>query len=342
MQTKKRGFTLVELLVVIAIIGILIGMLLPAVQSVREAARRTQCLNNMKQLGLACHNFASAQSRFPPGCNWDTGSGDMKRNDEILSGGERVAWSVFLLPFIEAGNLESQFSTATDNWSLDYGAAPCANGQACASSVIPFLICPSDASPDGDFNENYTPNSLRSAFGASAQVGKSNYVALMGAGNGIIEGRADNLNNSAAETKILWGVFGKNSKTTFGDLAGDGTSNVFLLGERSSASEADFGSNSTRDGRGAVWAGVTNSNSDYVGNNVSKDWSVFGHMFSESVDNWSINGNDGARGISSSEHTGGANVALCDGSVRFVSQDLNISTLGVLVRMADGQVVPGF
>ena len=333
MHTKKRGFTLVELLVVIAIIGILIGMLLPAVQQVREAARRTQCLNNMKQLGLACHNFASAQQRFPPGANWNSG-GDAVRNDAILSGRQRIAWSVFLLPFIEQGNLESQFEQATGNWSTNYGLATCATGLPCASSVIPFLLCPSDASPDGDLNSFYTLSAAASDFG------KSNYVALAGAGDGVIRGDMDNFNLS--QFRQLWGVFGKNSKTTFGDLAGDGTSNVVMIGERSSASNADFGSGSSRTGRGAVWAAIAEeSNSEYPGN-VSKDWSVFGHMFSENVDNWSINGNDGTRGVASSFHTGGANVSLADGSVRFVSQDLNIGTLGDLVRMADGQVVQGF
>ena len=347
MHTKKRGFTLVELLVVIAIIGILIGMLLPAVQSVREAARRTQCLNNMKQLGLACHNFASAQSRFPPGANWNTGSTDQVRGPQVLSGREKMGWAVFLLPFIEAGNIESQYSDATSLWSTDYSEADCStNGtpMPCASTVIPFLICPSDASPAGDFNETFTTNAMRTEFGETAVVAKSNYVALMGAGgdlengNGDIDGDEQNLNRDIAQTKPTWGVFGKNSRTTFGDLAGDGTSNIFMLGERSSA---DSGSVNGREGRGAVWAGIANSNADYVVN-VSKTWSIFGAMSSENPQNWSINGLDGARGVGFSEHTGGANMALADGSVRFVSQDLNVGTLGDLVRMADGNVVSGF
>ena len=179
MQTKNRGFTLVELLVVIAIIGILIGMLLPAVQQVREAARRTQCLNNMKQLGLACHNFASAQSRFPPGANWSRSS-DPQRNESIIDRGERISWAVFLLPFIEQTNLHDGFKTATSGWTTDYAVAAFPDGTLYASSVVPFLICPSDASPDGDFNPDYTPTTQR---GAGNLFGKSNYVALAGAGD---------------------------------------------------------------------------------------------------------------------------------------------------------------
>ena len=136
MQLRKKGFTLVELLVVIAIIGILIGMLLPAVQQVREAARRTQCLNNMRQLGLACHNYESAFMEFPPGCNWDTDSGDDKRNPQIL-GRERVAWSVFILPFIEQNNLHNQLQAATNKWTTEWEAALTPAGLPCASAVLP-------------------------------------------------------------------------------------------------------------------------------------------------------------------------------------------------------------
>ena len=92
----KRGFTLVELLVVIAIIGILIGMLLPAVQQVREAARRTQCANNIRQISLAALNFESANTRFPSG--WQS-------NDNTIEGGPGWAWSTELLPFLEQQNL---------------------------------------------------------------------------------------------------------------------------------------------------------------------------------------------------------------------------------------------
>jgi len=102
----KRGFTLVELLVVIAIIGILIGMLLPAVQSVREAARRTTCANNIRQLVLSCHNYESANRRFPPGTIYnEIGAGPFF--DPDLVDGSGVTTLVFLLPFMEQGNLDS-------------------------------------------------------------------------------------------------------------------------------------------------------------------------------------------------------------------------------------------
>ena len=346
MHLRKKGFTLVELLVVIAIIGILIGMLLPAVQAVREAARRTECLNNMKQLGLACHNYESSHMRFPPGCNWGASSSDAKRNPNAIvtdpssaTGGQRISWAVFLLPFIEQPSLESTFEGATGNWDTDWwaailpaGSSTSSGGTACVSSVIPAFLCPSDGSPDGDFNSTY------SITASPSLAAKSNYVAVAGAGDGVIRGDMDNFNLS--QFRQIWGVFGKNSETTFGDIA-DGTTNVILFGERATRTEAESGSSSSRTGAGAVWGGVGNSNGQYPGN-VSRDWSVFGHMFSESPENWSINGRDTPRGVASSFHTGGANVSMGDGSARFVSDNINVSIFAQVVRMADGSVVQGF
>ena len=351
MQLRKKGFTLVELLVVIAIIGILIGMLLPAVQQVREAARRTQCLNNLRQLALACHNYESGFQEFPPGCNWNDTSADQTRNDQLLDR-ERIAWGTFILPFIEQDNLHDVFRSATTNWTTNWWLATIA-GEPVPSQVVPAYICPSDASPDGDFN------GFLSVTEAGSPAAKSNYVCIAGAGNinsgdpVEIRGEMDHLNattdvrdSGMNSTTHLWGVFGKNSKTSIGEIS-DGTSNCIILGERATRSNWESGQDRDLQERpgGAVWAGVAFANSAYTpppGGKVSKDFTVFGYMFDETAENWSVNGAESPRGVASSFHAGGANIALGDGSAHFLTDNLNVSILADLVRMADGVVVSGF
>ena len=126
---RAAGFTLVELLVVIAIIGILIGMLLPAVQAVREAARRTQCANNLKQIGLALHNHHAAQQEFPIGTvEWRPFPGTDKSKRQL-------AWSAFLLPFLELQNVSDQLDLQQSFDSADNKAG--------ASTVLAVYLCPS-------------------------------------------------------------------------------------------------------------------------------------------------------------------------------------------------------
>ena len=125
----RSAFTLVELLVVIAIIGILIGMLLPAVQAVREAARRAKCQNNLKQLGLAAHNFESANMAFPPGVVDD---------DDNLQDALHTGW-VFLLPYFEQNNVADQYDM-NSSWSSTTNLP-------LAQVSIEMLNCPSNPSP---------------------------------------------------------------------------------------------------------------------------------------------------------------------------------------------------
>ena len=125
----RGGFTLVELLVVIAIIGTLVGLLLPAVQQAREAARRSACTNNTKQLGLACLNYESTRKRLPAA------------NDRSALGTAGWSWIVHILPFVEEVNLYNNLSSATGRFSSDYSAT--AGGVANTNTALPQLICPS-------------------------------------------------------------------------------------------------------------------------------------------------------------------------------------------------------
>src|SRR5580704_12714785 len=129
MFRRRTGFTLIELLVVIAIIAILIGLLVPAVQKVREAAARMQCSNNLKQIGLACHNFESTTKRLPPG-------------GVNYAGGTPPAWSIIILPYVEQANLYNLWNFTLD---LNNSGTTTTNDTARLQQV-PFFLCPSDGS----------------------------------------------------------------------------------------------------------------------------------------------------------------------------------------------------
>jgi prepilin-type N-terminal cleavage/methylation domain-containing protein/prepilin-type processing-associated H-X9-DG protein len=199
--TRRRAFTLVELLVVIAIIAVLVGLLLPAVQKVREAAARAQCQNNLKQIGLACHNYHDTHQSFPPGyvSNYDTTGEDT---------GPGWGWAAFLLPQMEQQNLYNALDPAQDI------AAP-TNAAARVTPVKPYL-CPSDpASP------SWTATRYDAAGAPVApvcDVAAADYVGNFGVTEPGVDGE---------------GVFFRNSKVRIGD-ATDGTSLTFLAGERAS------------------------------------------------------------------------------------------------------------
>ena len=161
LRTRARAFTLVELLVVIAIIGILIGMLLPAVQMVRGAARRAACQNNIRQIGVAVLNYESAHSQFPAGQWWTAVDGDPNRLD--------YSWLSSILPHIEANNI-------FDAMDFDQPYLAATNLPSVAE-IVPSFLCPSTAARDGDRQEDLILN----AGGISgADLGCCDYMGLAG------------------------------------------------------------------------------------------------------------------------------------------------------------------
>jgi prepilin-type N-terminal cleavage/methylation domain-containing protein/prepilin-type processing-associated H-X9-DG protein len=195
---SRRGFTLIELLVVLAIMAILIGLLLPAVQKVRAAAARSQCANNLKQIGLALHNYHDANQAFPPGYR-----ATAPYSDGATDTAPGWGWAAFILPHLEQNNLFRQLNLAQ----------PVQNSAAIAT-VLKVCLCPADVVPPGAF-------AVPDAFGnALAQAAPTSYAACCGGDESDTFG-PDGL-----------GIFYRNSTTHFTDIT-DGTANTILIGERS-------------------------------------------------------------------------------------------------------------
>lgn len=342
--SKRRGFTLVELLVVIAIIGILVGMLLPAVQNVREAARRATCLNNMRNVSLALHNYESANQRLPPGMNGPSNNGNQSRTPTPVTArpsntnnGLYIGWQVYLLPFVEQNQIFEELNQASNNWNTAYGAATDDSGELIAGKVLPVFICSSDAAPDQDFNEPYSDPT---AVAAGQLASKSNYIGCMGA-NSSPPPKGPNshrwffqaLNNRNSEFKDDdWGIFGINSRTEFRDIT-DGMTNVMVFAERWSAENTlVWLSDLERIPRGGIWSGWNPNSAPGHGNLVS----TLGGISRRSAPNlFTVNGTWSSTGVASSFHPGGANIAMADGSVHFMNQDIGFFTFCDLNVMAD-------
>ncbi len=331
---RRRGFTLVELLVVIAIIGILVGLLLPAVQAAREAARRMQCSNNLKQLGLALHNYESTYKKLPA-ARMSLGFCQVKTApftpDPLSKNGHGL---VSLLPFLEQTPLYNRFDQrgAFGNYLTTGNPLPptldaVATGNAAlAATIIPTFSCPSDPGPVTDTASTaYSPDIGVNASLLYAKTGYDFVTPCFSLRN------FNHHRNLTTENRYL---FGENSYVRFAE-ATDGLSNTLAMAEQTLQ---------TFNGRTSGWsfAGWVSVGIDPVG--------AFNTTFpAQGLNIWNYNNNAsplnktvGRRASwynCASLHTGGAQVALGDGSVRFITQSMDIPSLTYFSRMSDGQTL---
>ncbi|UUO06546.1 DUF1559 domain-containing protein [Blastopirellula sp. J2-11] len=327
--TVRRGFTLVELLVVIAIIGVLIALLLPAVQQAREAARRMQCSNNLKQIGLAMHNYHDTFRSFPSGyIHVDT-------SDNL----GHWTWSALILPFMELGNV----SDALQVGRVSPSAAIDANREVMQTEFKTFL-CPSDSGPKVTDTDKCAGCAIVSSSGDNVGLSKTNYVAINSSGNV----RAQQATNFADTTTGATGMFFRDSNTRMRDIT-DGTSNTLMAAERAYELNREwFGSAemfATRDKDGA--GPDHQSHPTHTSYNQGLYRTLCTTLYSPNILIGTTTSTSNIRnhGISSL-HPGGAQAVAVDGSVRFLAETIPSNTdsttntiMEYLGNMRDGQVI---
>ena len=348
----RRAFTLVELLVVISIIGVLVGLLLPAVQAAREAARRMQCSNHLKQLGLALHNYHTTLGRFPSGyCTVPTRDGNGPPSAAIdpltWDSAPGWGWGALLLPYIEQGNMSDALHFEFPIW------API--NRPLVEKQMPTFLCPSASGGSDPFTVRDQSGAPLSRFGAPIRLGRSHYVASHGqescwgecgsAATGEVftniytsETTVVRVDGNAAN--VADGPFYRNSNVRFRDVT-DGTSTTIFLGEHSSRlsektwvgavpgayTHPKFASPENGPDAAAtlvlVHAGPSGGELDITGSPIIH----------------SINFPTYHVGQMYSEHPGGGNVCFGDGSVRFISESVDLILWAEMSSMNEREIV---
>jgi prepilin-type N-terminal cleavage/methylation domain-containing protein/prepilin-type processing-associated H-X9-DG protein len=314
---RRRGFTLIELLVVIAIIAILIGLLVPAVQKVRDAAARAQCQNNLKQLGLAAHNFHDVNKKFPAGTYLPFKYSSSGPPAFVSPGPVYPNFYsnvlIALLPFVEQNTIYHQFNFAVNQYGNTN--SPSAPG----AQVVSTYICPADVMP-GNNQSTYTTGGKTYYFGANSYAGNAGTRSFYG--------------------MTQDGIFYINSQVRIADVT-DGTSSTVLFGERSHFDpvyDQVYPSAPILSRTGWAWTNGLGG-FDYLSgaarpiNWVFPPGTTSDPGFVLEDDRMSSFG---------SRHTGGANFCFTDGSVRFMTESTDVATvLQPMCTRAGGEVVSG-
>lgn len=307
---SKRGFTLIELLVVIAIIAILIALLLPAVQQAREAARRTQCKNNLKQLGLAMHNYHDVNLVFPPG--------------GLRVSGYRVGWPGRILPYLEQANryqamnsLSADALVTSMPWRFE--TAPHFGSDSVYTDPIPSFSCPS--SPLGNRSPDITNTTLPwiVSHGALHYRGNGGSVDV-----DLVAG------SSATRDYSTSGVIYPTSKVRIAHII-DGTTNTMLTTECSD-------SQGWTDAQKRGWGGIQPWTWGYYYYGDGVGFLQLDNKYVQFPINYEGSFLTNATPFRST-HTGGAQTLLCDGSARFLSENMDLNVFKSIATRSGGEVV---
>ena len=374
LRQLRVGFTLIELLVVIAIIAVLISLLLPAVQQAREAARRTQCKNNLKQMGLGQHNYHDVYNLFAIG---QTGAYGPQQGSQYIGPGAPAGYPALgfqcrLLPFMDQVNLYNQINWSSPNAQEDQMS----NGQSLMSGRVPYLFCPSDPSPETIATAEFAQVASPQPWQLLVTEAQASYDGCIG--SMPLDSQNDNTCNPYSATSLYMqanptfvpSTADNNdsiTQPTFGDVlsgwtslpgAGignrigaavgikniiDGTSNTIMMGEYVSTCHTDKGWMKSNGGANYHHT-VTVPINDFTA--CSKLWPGLGRVLipacgwpaftPDPTANWGVGWGY------KSMHSGGANFLFADGTVRFISENINYQTYQRLGAIADGQTIGTF
>lgn len=312
-SARRSGFTLIELLVVIAIIAVLIALLLPAVQQAREAARRSQCKNNLRQIGLALHNYHDSYNQFAPGT--------ISRTGGRFGGPEWPYLLHFILPNMDQAAVYNELAK-------DWGrAAPWVDPSVWPLNVqspLPALQCPSDGQG----------GSVKLA-GTAVSLPSSNYLGFF---SGLNDGQT-NVDSGSSKT-----AFGVNRGASIRDIT-DGTSNTMLVGEYLTGTKIDWRGWFYTNRAGGQYLHATNTPNSTNPDNLldyPHACTVDTNLPLQNLPCVADGNTDNNFASPRSRHVGGVHVLMGDGAVRFVSANVNLATWQNLAFIADGQVLGEF